>query len=313
MRNILKNAKDALLVKKIIYVLLVTCLISVIGNLAMLFSQTSGPGRLALFVFMALLFGLYGVLRKFFFDLPRHFFNKAQVSRTAQDAINSAVGPAPWYWETFPEVRGSQKSRYVWKHHGNRGKHAYLVSLTPPNDVESLKIVINTYTRVFWVPPAYLGVWFVEKSDVRILCFDPDKMPSFAIEDLPQGFRKSKEAIYTLAVPVASLTIPRSLKEGRHELRFPGELDGVEELFLVVSYGGEQAAYAIFELHPATGEVIVMPQKWFTSKSFDLGYEWITRVARDPETGILYGDGIRIGIFELSPDGCQITRWVGVS
>ncbi len=313
MKNLFKNAKDALLLKKIIYVLLVTCLVSVVGNVAMLFSQASGPGRMALLVFMTLLFGLYFILRKFFFDLPRHFFKKAQVSLTAQQALNSAVGPAPWYWHTFPEIRGEQKSRFVWQHHGNRGKYAYLVSLSVPNDPKDLKIVMNTYTRAFLVPPFYLGVWFVEKSDIRILCFDPDKMPSFGIEDLPAEFRKSKEAIYTLAVPVASFSIPRSLKEGRHELRFPQELEVIEELFLVVSYAGEPAAYAIFELHPATGEVIVMPQKWFTSKSFDLGYEWITRVARDPATGILYGDGIRIGIFELSPDGCQIARWVGVS
>ena len=138
MKNIFKNAKNAFLIKKILYVLMVVCLISVLGNLAIMFSNGSISERLALAVIMALLFGLYIILRKFLFDLPRHFFPKEQVSPSAQEAINNAIGPSPWYWKTFPPIRGNQRNRYVWNHHGNRGKFAYLVSLSAPNDNNNL-------------------------------------------------------------------------------------------------------------------------------------------------------------------------------
>ncbi len=313
MKNLIRNTRNVLLLKKITFILLFTCFVSVIGNLTILFVEATPFRRVILVSFVVCLLCLYIVLRKILFDLPRHFFKESRVSPSAQLALNNAVGPAPWYWKTFPSIQGSQKNKYGWNYHGSRGKHAYLVSLSCPGDSENIKLVVNTYTRAFFVPPHYVGLWFMDKTNIKILCFDPDKMPSFILEELPEDFRRSKEAFYSLGTPVCSVGIPRSLQEGEHELRFPVPLQLLEEIFLVIPYAQGQAAYANFAIYPQNGKVMVMPQKWFTKESFDLGYEWITRITRDPQTGILYGDGVRIGIFELTPDGCQIARWVGVS
>jgi hypothetical protein len=54
----------------------------------------------------------------------------------------------------------------------------------------------------------------------------------------------------------------------------------------------------------------VVPQRWFTGNAFEVGRQWIARVARDHSSHRLVGEGVRIGSFELSSDGMQITDWI---
>ena len=54
----------------------------------------------------------------------------------------------------------------------------------------------------------------------------------------------------------------------------------------------------------------MLPQTWFTAGKYDIGYQWITRVTRDPATGRILGGGIRIGNFELAEDGMGLERWI---
>jgi hypothetical protein len=73
---------------------------------------------------------------------------------------------------------------------------------------------------------------------------------------------------------------------------------------------GDDPAFALFVFYPHAGLVEVLPQKWFTAAQYDLGYQWITRAARDPESHRIVGDGIRIGSFLLEEDGCRLERWL---
>ncbi len=305
--------KNFFLFRKLIYLFSTFCLILVVNQLTLWFKEAPVQGKIALVVFFVLMISLYLVLRKIYFAAPRHFFKKANVSASVQTVINNAIGPAPWYWQTFPTIKGASKHHYVWTFHGTNGRHSFLVTLSRQNEPQNFILALNAYTRAFAVSPHYLGLWFSKKDQIQLLCFDPDKMPVFHLEDLPANFRNSKEPYYSLANPVSSILVPGTLQEGLHHFRFPKEFETLDEILLAVPYPEENAAYAIFEIRPAFGTVNVMPQKWFTKKNFDLGYEWITRVARDPATGKLYGDGTRIGIFELSSDGCDLERWVGVS
>jgi len=67
---------------------------------------------------------------------------------------------------------------------------------------------------------------------------------------------------------------------------------------------------AIFVLYPQAGLIEVLPQKWFTPREFKLGRQWVSRIARDPETHRLVGEGVRIGTFELTDDGRDVLRWI---
>ena len=56
-------------------------------------------------------------------------------------------------------------------------------------------------------------------------------------------------------------------------------------------------------LRPRANEYDVIPQDWWNESDADFGYQWITRVGRDPKSGRLVGDGIRIEPFKLDASG----------
>jgi hypothetical protein len=58
-----------------------------------------------------------------------------------------------------------------------------------------------------------------------------------------------------------------------------------------------------------SGTIDVIPQDWFSDGEFDFGYPWVTRIARDPETGRLVGEGIRMGFFRLDASNRAVERW----
>lgn len=236
-----------------------------------------------------------------------------KLDRRIKKLIDGTIGPVPWYWNTFPEMKDREGNRYHWKFHGTEGKFAYVVSLSRTDDGEAVRLAPGSYARPFYLPPARLGIWFTNHFSgsaptMELACFDLEALFPYPLLKLPDRFNDARVMFYALTKPVAQFCFPMYLEEGTHKIDVPKEFYGPDELLLVGSYEGEAAA-AIFELHPREGTVKVLPQKWFTAKDADIGYQWITRVVRDPKTGRLYGDGIRLSRFKLSEDGCHLEKW----
>ncbi|HKQ49792.1 MAG TPA: hypothetical protein VJZ71_17085 [Phycisphaerae bacterium] len=108
------------------------------------------------------------------------------------------------------------------------------------------------------------------------------------------------------------------LEAGEHRIDLPVAFSGLDRLLMVGSYAmiQEGACAAAFEIRPGTApgsrRIAVYPQKWFTRDKIDLGYQWITRMAREPDSGRLVGDGIRLPrAFVMEKDGCHVERWIG--
>jgi hypothetical protein len=93
-------------------------------------------------------------------------------------AIEAAVGPASWYWKTFVPITGSSGRQFVWRLE-DQGRGRRYVWLECEGE-------LNVHMRAFPVPPNLLGVWFAwlsesppyAVSEVRVLCFDPEKLPA---------------------------------------------------------------------------------------------------------------------------------------
>ena len=49
---------------------------------------------------------------------------------------------------------------------------------------------------------------------------------------------------------------------------------------------------------------------WFNNGKYDFSYQWITRVARDPQTQRIFGEGIRLGMFQLDKTGRTVEKWL---
>ena len=230
-----------------------------------------------------------------------------------QEIIQKAVGPAPWYWKTFPEVTGASGQRFAWRFHGNDGDLAYLVTLGLEQEPDRPRLALNTYCWPFTTPSGKLGIWCLEPNETRVVCFDPDQLAAFPLTEIVGWFKRSNDRMYATTPPIDELEIPKGLRTGTQKIDVPECFRDLDELLLTNSYPAGQPsdpAAAIFVLYPHAGLVEVLPQKWFTAEKCDIGYQWISRVARDPVTHRIVGEAVRIGTFELTDDGCDLANWI---
>jgi hypothetical protein len=166
------------------------------------------------------------------------------------------------------------------------------------------------------LPPHQFGIWCPEPRTLRLLCFDPDQLKAFSFVDIVGWFKQSTERVYSATEPVAEFEISSALPEGVHKVEIPEPFRSLDELLLVASSPArtrDEAAAAIYVLYPQAGLVEVLPQKWFTPSQYEVGRQWISRVARDPERHRILGEAVRVGNFELTEDGKHVERWLDSS
>lgn len=230
-----------------------------------------------------------------------------------RNLIGRTVGPAPWYWETFPRLNSDSSQRFVWKHQGNEGALGYLISLSAEGEAEQPRLALNTYCRPFLVPPSYLGIWCPEGGTIRVLCFDPARLKAFDFAEVAGWFKQSSERIYAATAPIAEFEVPLRLPAGTHKIEVPAELQSVEEVIAPTSYAAKHAddpAFALHVFYLQAGLVEVLPQRWFTSAQYEVGRQWIPRAARDPESHRIIGECFGVGSFQLQEDGQRLEKWI---
>lgn len=227
--------------------------------------------------------------------------------------LSQAVGPAPWYWETFPSFRSPSGQRFVWEHHGAEGPIAHLVTLGLEQEPARIRLALNTYCRPFLVPDHFLGIWCPEGRTIRLVGFDPDQLKSFELAEVAGWFKQSSERIYSATAPVVEFEIPLSLNPGTHKIEVPEELKTVDELILPTSYKAmskDDPAFALFVCYLQAGLVEVLPQRWFTTAQYRVGEQWITRAVRDLASHRMVGECFGVGTFVLEEDGCRLAGWL---
>lgn len=230
-----------------------------------------------------------------------------------REMLASVTGPAPWYWKTFPPFLSSSGQRFLWRHHGDTGAIAHLVTLALEQDSDQARLALNTYCRPFFVPPHFLGMWCPEGRSIRVACFDPDQLKSFDLAEVAGWFKQSSDRIYAATAPIADFEISPSLAAGTHKLEVPAELRGVDELIIPTSYKAmskDNPAFALFVVYLQAGLVEVLPQRWFTAAQYEVGKQWITRAGRDPESHRIFGECFGAGTFLLEQDGCRLADWI---
>jgi hypothetical protein len=174
-------------------------------------------------------------------------------------------------------------------------------------------LALNTYSTPFLAPERRLGVWCPEPGYLRVMCFEPDRLAAFPLRDVAGWFKQSQDRVYSATAPAAEMEISSRLTAGTHRMEVPPDLRDLDELLLLGPYpaaSNDDAACAVLVLRPRAGELTVLPQTWYTANKCDVGYQWITRVARDPATGRIVGSGIRVPNFELTEDGMRVERWL---
>jgi hypothetical protein len=227
--------------------------------------------------------------------------------------LDRTVGPAPWYWKTFPAFQSKAGQRFFWTHQGSEGPVGYVISLAPEQEPDKPRLALNTYCRPFIVPPHFLGVWCPEGRNIRFACFDPDQLEAFDLSEIAGWFKQSSDRIYSKTPPAADFEVPLTLGPGMHKIAVPPEFAAVDELIVPTSYkamSNDAPAFALFILYMQAGLVEVLPQKWFTASQYQVGKQWISRAARDPESHRIFGECFGAGTFLLEEDGCRLAEWM---
>lgn len=231
----------------------------------------------------------------------------------ARKILSQTVGPAPWYWQTFPSFQSHSGQRFVWAHHGAEGPVAHLVTVGLQQEADRVRLALNTYCRPFLIAPNSLGIWCPEGRNIRLTCFDPDQLKAFEVAEVAGWFKQSSERIYSATAPIADIEVPLSLAAGTHKIQVPPDLSTIDELIVPTSYKAterDDPAFALFVFYLQAGLVEVLPQKWFTAAQYQVGQQWITRAARDTESHRIVGECFGVGTFLLEEDGCRLAKWL---
>jgi hypothetical protein len=234
-------------------------------------------------------------------------------STSIRQQLERTVGPAPWYWKTFPAFRSPSGQRFVWTHQGDHGPVAYVVSLAPEQEPDKPRLALNTYCRPIVMSPERLGIWCPEGRSIRVACFDPDQLETFDLAEIAGWFKQSSDRIYSKTAPLAEFEVSVTLSPGMHKIDVPAELAAVDEVIVPTSYkamANVDPAFALFVLYLQAGLVEVLPQKWFTASQYQVGKQWISRAARDEESHRIFGECFGVGSFLLEEDGCQLAEWL---
>jgi hypothetical protein len=232
---------------------------------------------------------------------------------TVRQQLDRTVGPAPWYWKTFPAVHSAAGQRFLWTHQGSEGAVGYVVSMALEHEAHRPRLALNTYCRPFIVSPRCLGIWCPEGRNIRFAGFDPGQLQPFDLAEIAGWFKQSSDRIYSKTPPIAEFEVELSLAPGMHRIDVPPELAAIDELIVPTSYkaiSNDDPAFALFVLYPQAGLLEVLPQKWFTTAQYQVGKQWISRAARDPESNRIFGECFGVGTFLLEEDGCRLADWM---
>lgn len=230
-----------------------------------------------------------------------------------KEQLAATIGPAPWYWKTFPAIETTSDQKLTWKHQGDQGALAYVVSLSAEDEPNAARLALNTYCRPFLAGPGRVGVWCPEGRNLRFTCFDPENLKSFDLAEIAGWFKQSADRIYSASEPIADFEVPLQLPPGTHSIEVSPELRDVKELIVPTTYAAKSAddpAMALFVFYFHAGLVEVLPQRWFTAAQYNVGPQWISRAARDPESHRIFGECFGAGTFLLQEDGVRLERWL---
>jgi hypothetical protein len=145
------------------------------------------------------------------------------------------------------------------------------------------------------------------QAKVHLHVIRPNLLPPFE-DNLETEIVRMEKAGARLALPdtpVASMNLNTSVIDECMSAAFPAELQNIDELLVLCTSsaiairGATKASLALLVAKPKQSSYQLYPQDWFNSADLDFGYQWVTRVARDPQTGRVRGEGFRINPFEL--------------
>jgi hypothetical protein len=172
--------------------------------------------------------------------------------------------------------------------------------------------IFNFYNYVMPLDDCSFLVWHQRwtgappTEPVRLLIVRPDQLPPLGNDLDPLMEQMNRDtAILILGATCAELTLSSGNVVDELRVEFPEQLRSLDELLILCHSSGIETPcsggsnLALLVARPRKSTYRLYPQDWFNSGGLDYGYQWVTRIARDPLTRHIHGEGVRIAPFVL--------------
>ncbi len=231
----------------------------------------------------------------------------------AKRLLAAAPGPSPWYLKNAVPDCDSRLGKLTWTQCGNA---SVLVDAGGRG-----RLMLGMYVYALPLAKRSLLVWHAprHRAPAAVLRSTGVQFHAVAVDELDAitDVDQTAQLLEREGLPFVSFTaspetrapileLPARTDGGSFSFGAPAELSGLAELLFFVHGETTQLWSVRFD----TQLVEVMPQDWFDGGDFDFGYQWPTRAARDPNSGAIVGDGIRIGTFALDATNRNLAKWL---
>lgn len=244
-------------------------------------------------------------------------------SGNATDALLLAPGPSPWYLRNDLAEIKTPRDKFVW-HFDSGASRSGLTRLLTSGGRAVLILDFNCYVQV--LPNGKLLIWHevrrsiaAENPGVVFLMLDLEALVPIEDPDaVSADLRHQKRSLHFEGGNPCRFHFITTIEEGTHTFAAPREFAGLAEQLVLADYGPSESGSnnwdkmfrAIFAFDFCINTCTVLPQRWFNNGSYDFGYQWITRVAREVPSGKIVGEGIRLGFFILDNSGTTVEEWL---
>jgi hypothetical protein len=178
---------------------------------------------------------------------------------------------------------------------------------------------LNSSTLLIWNQKTERDSEPQDTSPVHLVVIQPSLLAPFGdqLESVASRMERAGRGarLALMEPPAVSMYLRTDVIEQNISAVFPEELYATDELLILCDSSaiapredGTNANLALLVAKPKQSVYQLYPQDWFNSSDLDFGYQWITRVARDLQTGRVHGEGFRLKPFELDDSLRQLAR-----
>lgn len=239
---------------------------------------------------------------------------------TARDQLFRGVpGPSPWYLnDDLVPVEGFS---WLQDETGKRGSAGKVLLQNPSGTVG----VFGFYNYVRTLDRSTLLVWNQKRtrgpsphiSPVELFVIELDKLrPLSQPLDAVYAHLNAGRAFFVIGgVPSAGVELQTTNVDSFLQADFPDAMRSMGELLILCHSSGvpvsaESVDLALIVAEPRASVYRLYPQDWFNHADMDFGYQWVTRVVRNPNTGRIEGEGFRIPPFVLDKTMTKLEKLV---
>lgn len=238
------------------------------------------------------------------------------------EVLRQAAGPAPWYIRAFPP----NFEGFAWE---DSCEVTDIGAMMLRKLDGSIVAIVGMYCYVLAANQDCFLIWYQgydseARNHRKQITFEFGSVRELQVlSDVPIALNRIKEKDEYLVLDdrtTSKFLFSTDLDPGTNRVDFPIWLKFTDELLL---WGhctsgtfkpqiGTNNNLCLVILRPKAGTAEIIPQDWFNnSETLDFGYQWVTRVARDPGSQRVYGEGIRLASFVLDDSLRNVEEWFG--